>query len=181
MDAFLDHVKGFHDGMTKEMYVVNRAHVSFDHSMSMTHRFDARLLVQTQWDPFAIEIVFIGVQTLRMGDPGEYWDATGLVERTTRPVEKRTVSLKFDRGLEITAERLLVRDRSNWLGPTARLGSEVPHPDCVPATAILDRWRQCSACADAFDTEPSAIYAVCPTCGRMTELAVRETEGGNPG
>jgi hypothetical protein len=69
------------------------------------------------------------------------------------------------------AERLFVRDRSEWLGANLRLGSEVPAPDCIPAAMIADSWRQCSGCADAFEAAPSEVYAICPTCGRMTELA----------
>jgi len=167
--------------MTKELHVVNRAHVDIDRSMSMDHRFDARLLVQTQWAPFAIELIFIGVETIRMGGPREYRGATGLVKRTTGPEEKQTVSLRFDSALEIAAERMLVRDRSDWLGSTLRLGLEVPHPDCAPATAILDGWRQCSQCADAFRAEPKETYAACPTCGRMTELALAGTAGDGAG
>jgi hypothetical protein len=177
LDALLQRVAGFHDSMVKEFYLVNRAHVNADHSMLMNHRYDARLLVQTQWPPFALEIVLIGVQELRTEAAGEYWGATALMEHTTAPVEKRHISLKFDSSFEVAAERrLFVRDRSDWLGRKPRLGSEVPEPDCIPAAMIVDDWRQCSGCADAFAAPPSDLYAICPTCGRMTELP--ETTSG---
>lgn len=173
LEALLKRIAGFHDSMAKEFHIVNRGHVNPDHSMSMNHRFDARLLVQTQWPPFALEMVFIGVESLRMEDPGEYWGAIATVEDTPAPVEKRRIAFQFDRSLWIKAERLLVCDRSDWLGSVTRLGAEVPHPDCVPATEIVETWRQCSGCGDAFEAESSAIYATCPACGQMTEL----TEG----
>jgi hypothetical protein len=170
VEALFERIAGFHDSMVKELYLINRAHVDIDHSMNMNHRFDARLLVQTQWAPFAIEIVLIGIEELRTESPGEYWGATAIIKNSAAPVEKRRVLLKFDSGFEVTAERLFVRDRSDWLGPKTRLGAEVPEPNCVSAAIIVDSWRQCSSCADAFEVEPSQVFAVCPTCSRMTEL-----------
>jgi hypothetical protein len=178
LDALLDRVAGFHDSMVKEFHMMNRAHVKPDHAMLMTHRFDARLLVQTQWPPFGIEIVLIGIQELRTENAGEFWGGAGLIEQWHEPTERRRVSLKFDDSFVVVAERMFVRDRSDWLGPKPRLGSEVPEPDCVPATTIVDRWRQCSACADAFEADPDEIHALCPTCGRMTELAGTTTNDG---
>jgi hypothetical protein len=176
LDALLDRAAGFHDSMIKELHVVNRAHVNSDHSMVMDHRFDARLLVQTQWPPFALEIVLTGIEELRADSAREFWGATGLIEHWNVPTEGRRVSLKFDASFVVVAERMFVRDRSDWLGPKPRIGSEVPEPDCAPATAIVDRWRQCSACADAFEADPGEVHVVCPTCGRMTELSERVPE-----
>ena len=64
MDALLARVAGFHDAMAKELHLSNRGWVEPDRSMMMSHRFDARLLVQSQWDPVAIELLFIGIETL---------------------------------------------------------------------------------------------------------------------
>jgi hypothetical protein len=177
LDALLDRAAGFHDSMVKELRVVNRAYVSSDHSMLMNHRFDAQLLVPTQWPPFALEIVLTGVEELRTDNASEFWCATGMIEHTKPPTERRRVSLKFDSSFVVVAERMFVRDRSDWLGPKPLLRSEVPEPDCAPATTIIDRWRQCSACADAFEAAPDEIHVVCPTCGRMTELSGRTPEG----
>ena len=58
MDELLNSVKGFHDSMTKEIHIINRGHVNPDHSMTMSHKFDGRLLIQSQWKPFAIELLF---------------------------------------------------------------------------------------------------------------------------
>ena len=72
LDVLFQCIAGLHDSMVKELYVVNRAHVNDDHSMTLNHRFDARLLVQIQRPPFAIEIVLIGIENLRTEGAGEY-------------------------------------------------------------------------------------------------------------
>lgn len=73
LDDLLGRAAGFHDSMVKELRVVNRAYVRSDRSMVMNHRFDARLLVQTQWPPFALEIVLIGIEELQSENATEYW------------------------------------------------------------------------------------------------------------
>jgi hypothetical protein len=170
MDALLARVAGFHDAMAKELHLSNRGWVGPDRSMMMSHRFDARLLVQSQWDPVAIELLFIGIETLSADDPGEYWGASGVIELQTAPVEKRRVCITFDSTLSITAERLSFVDRPTWTGPRSRFGTEVPHPDCVPAIRVVDQWRQCSSCSDAFEAPPDVFYCLCSGCGAMTEL-----------
>ena len=59
----------------------------------MTHRFDAQVLVQSQWEPFAVELLFQGIRELQLDDPGEYWGASGTVELITAPVETRRVKM----------------------------------------------------------------------------------------
>jgi hypothetical protein len=73
LDSLLDRAAGFHDSMIKELHLVNRAYVSSDHSMFMNHRFDAQLLVQTQWTPFAVEIIFIGIEEMRTDSASDFW------------------------------------------------------------------------------------------------------------
>lgn len=170
MEALLARVASFHDSMTKEVHIANRGWVGSDRSMMMSHRFDVRLLVQSQWDPGAIELLFIGVEQFSAGDPGEYWGASGIVEHLTAPVEKRRVQITFDSALTITAERLFVVDRPDWVGPQSQFGDEVPHPDLVAATRFDGHWRQCSSCADAFEVPGDVVYVLCPGCGSMTEV-----------
>jgi len=38
----------------------------------MNHRFDAQLLVQTQWPPFAVEIIFNGIEKMRTDSVSEF-------------------------------------------------------------------------------------------------------------
>ena len=61
----------------------------------MNHRFDAQLLVQTQWPPFALEILLTGIEEMRT-DSAEFWGATGSIEHTSAPTENRRVPLTFD-------------------------------------------------------------------------------------
>ena len=47
MDRLLDSISGFHDSMTKEIHLTNRAYVNPDHSMDMDHRYDAQVLTSS--------------------------------------------------------------------------------------------------------------------------------------
>jgi hypothetical protein len=170
MDALLARVRGFHDSLTKEFHLTNRAWVATDRSMMMSHRFDARLLVHSQSQPVAIELLFIGIERLALDDAGEYGAASGSVVFETTPVERKRITLEFDRAFSVTAERLFFVDRPSWTGPRARFGDEVPHPDCVPATRLDERWRQCSSCGEATEAAVGAAYCLCSGCGAMTEL-----------
>src|SRR3569832_945939 len=96
MDALVSRLAGFHDSMAKELHVVNRGWVDEDRSMTMTHRFDARLLIQSQWQIPGVELLFIGVAQLETNDPGEYWGAHGSIIHETAPVETSRVVMSFD-------------------------------------------------------------------------------------
>lgn len=170
MEALLDRMRSFHDSMAKELHIVNRGNIEASGAMVMSHRFDARLLMQSQWKVRAIELLFVEVESLRTGDPGEFWAASGHIVTKTIPFEQRRVSMSFDARFEICAERLFVHDREAWSGAEARFGEEVPDPRAVPASIMFDDWRQCSACADGFEVPTRTRYALCPACGAMTEL-----------
>jgi hypothetical protein len=169
IQLLLERVHGFHDAMTKELHVLNNGFVESGGAMQMGHRFDLRLLVQTQWEPHAVELIFVGVQNLELKDPGEYWAATGRVN-SDRKTGNQQVRFQFDGALSVHAERLFWRERPDWIGRTPRFGAEVPLPDVVPARTIQGEWRQCSACADAFECSNDVDYVRCPSCGRLTEL-----------
>lgn len=178
MDALLSRLAGFHDSMAKELHLVNRGWIDEDRSMTMTHRFDARLLIQSQWEVPGVELLFIGISRLEAGDAGEYWGAHGSVVRKTAPVETVRIVMSFDNALKITAERAFFVERPGWTGLKARLGSEVPRPECVSATAVGGTWRQCSSCADAFEASPAETYVVCPSCKELTELVASAAQPG---
>jgi hypothetical protein len=156
--------------MTKELHLLNNGFVESGGAMQMGHRFDLRLLVQTQWEPHAVELIFVGVQNLELKDPGEYWAATGRVN-SDRKTGNQQVRFQFDGALSVHAERLFWRERPGWIGRTPRLGAEVPLPDVVPARTIQDEWRQCSACADAFECSNDVDYARCPGCGIQASIS----------
>jgi len=168
MAELVDSIGGFHDSMIKEMRIANRAFVGPDRRMMMGHRYDAQVLVQSQWARFARELVFIEMTELGMGEAGEYSTGGGSVEQILHPVEHRQIKMLFDEQFEITAARLFFRDRPNWLGQRTRLRGEVPSPDAVSACRIEADWRQCSACSDAWQEWAEIEYSYCPTCSRLT-------------
>ncbi len=170
MDALIGRVSGFHDSMAKELHILNRGWVGADRTMTMTHQFDLRLLVQSQFDPLAVELLFINVEQLSIGNPAEFDGATGTVEHEDAPRQSVSVTMSFDTALRIIATRLFVLDRPNWTGVQARFGTEVPMPGCTPAKLLDSSWRQCAACADAFKAPLDEVYAVCTGCGVLTEL-----------
>ena len=170
LDALLLRVSGFHDAMTKELRMLNRGHVESDHSMVMSHSFDLQLLVQSQNEPYGIELLMIGVSRLEVTDAREYFEATGMVRICTSPVRRTEVELSFDDSLTIVADRMFSRERSDWLGADAFLGPELPVPNCVRSTPINDKWRQCGSCGGAFPSSSSIEYTRCPDCGQLTVL-----------
>lgn len=170
MDFLLASIAGFHDSMTKEIHLMNRGYVRADKSMMMSHRFDAQILIQSQWKPFALELLFVGVRELCVDDPGEYWGASGSVEIKSAPVETRRIAMKFDSALRVMSESLYYKVRTECLGVQAFLKSEVPSPDAVPASPLEDKWRQCSGCCNAWECEPTDVFSYCPSCGQLTEI-----------
>ena len=174
MDRLLDSIAGFHDSMAKEIHLANRGYVQRDKSMAMSHRYDAQLLIQSQWEPFAIELLFAGIEDLHLTSPREYWGATGVVETGIKPLDTSRITMSFDNSLKIVCSELLYRIRKDWLGKESFLTSEVPSPEAVPATSIQDNWRQCSSCSDAWEASIRDEFAYCPSCGLLTQLAVSD-------
>jgi hypothetical protein len=58
MVKLLNSIMGFHDSMAKEFHLMNRGWVDKDCQMMMSHSFDLQLLIQSQWEPYAIELIF---------------------------------------------------------------------------------------------------------------------------
>ena len=174
MERLLNSIAGFRDSMTKEVHLINRGAVLPDCSMAMDHRFDAQVLIQSQWEPFAVELLFVNIKTLELKGAGEYWGATGLVENRLAPLAERFITLRFDRSLTIVSESLHIKTRRDWLGHRSFFGPEVPSPDAVAARTIQDKWRQCSQCADAWEAELSDDFSRCPSCRAITELVQSE-------
>jgi hypothetical protein len=170
MDRLLDSIAGFHDSMTKEIHMVNRGYVTPDHTMMMGLKFDAQVLIQSQWDPFGLEMVFVGVKDIHLTGPGEYWGATGSVELKLAPVKEKRIKMRFDSSFTVVSEGLFYRVRSEWLGKKSFLKSEVPSDMALPAQIIRDKWRQCSSCHDAWEEELGEVFSFCPSCGELTEV-----------
>jgi hypothetical protein len=170
LNALLSSIRGFHDSIAKEAHLINRAFVSADGGMDMTHAFDLQLLIQSQWPPYAMELVFAGVRSMTLDDPREYWGASGSVTEAATGTAPRVIRLAFDKTFQVVAEQLFWRPRPEWTGPSARLRGEVPAPAAVIATPVDSSWRQCSACAEAWQAATEELYSRCPSCKRVTIL-----------
>ena len=168
IELLLRRMHAFHDGMTKEMHFLNIGFVEADGAMQ-GHRFDLRMLVQTQWEPHAAELIFVGIQSFELKDPREYWGANGKVNRDPKTGNQQ-IRFQFDSVLSVSAEKLFWRERPDWTGRTPRFGVDIPLPEAVPARIIQDEWRQCSSCSDAFECSNAVDYARCPSCGTLTKL-----------
>lgn len=165
MDRLLASITGFHDSLTKEIHLVNRTYVRDDKSIvyaALEAGIDTQVLIQSQWEPYAIELLFIGVRELYVGSSDAHLGATGELEVTNSPVESWRIRMSFDSQLKISSEQLFYRVRTGWLGKGSRLRSEVPSPDAVLATQWEARWRQCSSCCDAWEEELDEVFALLP-------------------
>lgn len=169
IDAFVTHAAGFHDSIAKEFRLINRAYVRLDRSLVGDFRFDGQLLIQSQWPPFAIEMIFSNILELRATDPHEHWSGGGGFLNIGRKVHT-AVEFSFDGSLRIRAERVFHADRADWLGKRAFFGPELPSPDAVGASKLEGKWRQCSACSDAWEEDDATRFALCPSCGALTDV-----------
>lgn len=170
MEKLLSTIAGFHDSMTKEIHIMNRGSVNPDHSMSMNHQFDVQCLIQSQWEPYAMELVFWNVSEMHLTDPGDYWSASGEVRRIVETVERTEIEMNFDGNFKIKASRLFYKPQPEMLGQKSFLRQEIPTPEAVSATLLVDDWRQCSHCLDAWEAPKEEIFSFCPSCGLMTEV-----------
>jgi hypothetical protein len=170
LDALIDSFGDFHDSMTKEIHMVNRGGVLADHTMLMKHQFDAQIIIQSQWQPYAIELLFCDVLQFSIDDALDYVSTTGSVKQESIANETLRVELKFDTAVKISARRLFFRVQPDYLGIGARLRSEVPSPTAIGAKLIEGGWRQCLDCTETWEDDPQATYSVCPKCLVLTEL-----------
>lgn len=168
IDALERRMEGFHDALLKELQVVNRAWVNADRSMPLDDRFDLRLLVQSQGQLRALDLLAIGVRSLVLGASGESLSGSIALRRIDRPVERLEFTLTIGEA-RLVCDRLFVAERPDWHGPDARFRGLVPSPDAVPARDLGHGCRQCSVCATAFDAADRGPFVACPGCGRLTE------------
>ena len=170
MEELLNSIAGFHDSMAKEFHIMNRGCVGNDHGMVMSHAFDVQLLIQSQWEPYAIELIFCNTSELHINGACEYWGAVGTVTQTNSTIEKIEIEMKFDSSLRIKSSKLFYRNRPDWLGKRSFLNHEVPSDNAVFAKPIENNWRQCQECFDAWEEKPDNIFSFCTGCGKLTEL-----------
>ena len=76
-----------------------------------------------------------------------------------------------DRETQFVAEEIGVKLLGReFLGPDHRIGYEFPSSTAATATALVDCWRQCKSCQNAWEEKPSVEYSRCPDCGVVTKL-----------
>ena len=172
IDALCGNVVGFHDSIAREFRLINRAHVLPDRSLTGPFRYDGQLLIQSQWPPFAVEMAFCNILELRTTTSKEIWSGNGRFLNVGREVDT-AVEFNFDGSLMIKAERVFYAYRSDWLGKRTFLGPELPSPDAIRATKIDGKWRQCSACSDAWEEDDAIRFCLCPSCGMLTDLLMQ--------
>jgi hypothetical protein len=169
LDQIVRRMHRFHDSLLKEVRVVNRAWVGADGAMRALHRVDARMLVQSQGDLRAIELVAVGVQSLELASDRELY--AGHVQLRRAPAGAAGIQVAFAAdGLVLTCARLFVAERPEWHGPAARLDGDVPAPDAVPARDLDHGCRQCTACTMPFDATGRPPFVYCPSCASLTML-----------
>jgi hypothetical protein len=170
-NAVLEDVDYLHDGLLKEIHLINRAHRT-DTGSVLTYWLDAQVFIQAKKP---VEFAFSNVLAISMDDIG-----AGEIEQiiaTVKPVSLpyRQVHQAITLGgssFSITAERVFYRSRPDWLGKQARLTSEVATIDAIPASRleVEGNWRQCSNCLDAWQEAEHIQFSLCPSCEKMTEL-----------
>lgn len=170
LDELILSVGDFHDSMTKEIHMINRGGVLADHNMLMSHQFDAQVLIQSQWQPYAVELLFIDVLRISFQDALDYASATGTVRQESAANETLVFEMNFDSAFKISSRQLFYRIQSDLLGISARLTTEVPSPKAIEARILEGRWRQCLDCSEAWEDDPDEDYSVCPKCLRLTVI-----------
>ena len=163
MDRFIELVDGFHDALTKEMHVINRAYIDSSRGMHMDQGLHGQFLLQSQGRFDAIELLFLGISSLTIGGgAGYYEDASGSVGEL--------ITLRLESGFEIQAAELHYRLVADGLGIRARFGAEVPDTEMKSAILLEPNWRQCSVCANAWEERDDVEFSRCPECETLTEL-----------
>lgn len=168
LNQFLYETVTFHDGMLKEMQVINRGYVMKDKSMNMDHRFDSKILFQTQWEPIAFELVCIGINHLNITSSEEFTGSPSEGEFVDSPVQQ--IELSLDGDFVIQCEKLFYKITPKFHGNSEHFGSQVPSTNMVQATKLENIWRQCGNCSNAWEISLVFKIATCPSCNKITCL-----------
>jgi hypothetical protein len=91
--------------------------------------------------------------------------------------EKGSVSLSFgNAAMNIKDCWIVSKDvqvaflGKEYLGPSLRIGFELPQKNAIVATSIDELWRQCTNCSNAWRENPTVDYSRCPQCGQLTKF-----------
>lgn len=115
LDAFLDQVGGFHDGVIKEMHWINNDFVSDDLHLMPSQGSTARLLIQRQFDdPSAVEMELQGIKSI-------FLDTREFVDDSAAITEGGLLVLAIEDSRFIF-EQMTYRFVSEWMGEALRFG-----------------------------------------------------------
>lgn len=166
LDAFVEEVDALWDSILKETHVLNSGFVNrTDPYLATSVGFHVQMIFQSQVVHHDIEIVLCGIEEFRFDC---HCLEDGIRTWSVRETDKWP-RLEIRIG-NLVASRMFYRLRPKS-DRAAILGEEVPHPDAPPATIIEPGWRMCQHCINAWQKDESIIFARCPKCGHVTELA----------
>ncbi len=168
LEKFLYETVAFHDSMVKELQMINRGYVKKDKSMVTSHRFDTRILIQSQWNPIAFELVCIDTQHLSAIDPREYMGCSGkFIESPEKLIE-----LSLDDDFIVQCKKLFYKLCPEYFGNYEHLGSQIPTDEMQQGISLGSNWWQCSNCSEAWQVDEGRKYSTCPKCNGVAKLAV---------
>jgi hypothetical protein len=92
-------------------------------------------------------------------------------------LEKGAVILNFenpamnDKKCRVRAKEVKVAFLGEeYLGPSLRVGHEIPREDAINSKMLDEYWRQCTNCSNAWVESFDIKYSRCPDCGQLTKL-----------
>ena len=167
LEKFIHETVTFHDSMVKEVQMINRGYVMENKSMDMSHQFDARILIQSQWDPIAFELVCIDIKQLNVIGSRDYMGSHGKVIE----IPKKIIEISLDNEFIIQCKSLSYRLTPELFGNYEHLGSQVPSDKMIEVTHLDLNWWQCDNCSEAWQIEAIRKYSTCPKCNSVIKLS----------
>jgi len=160
-----------HDAVLKEVHIVATEYIpapDVNQQLEWSPYPHARLLVQVMWPrPSTFEFILLHLFEMSIAT-----DCSGLICEQSITCESLSVEgrLKFSVcGGYFLVERILWREKPEWLGIHSRFGDEIPISPKV-ALALPDDWIICPSCADGWQLEKEPQFRKCPSCGQVCEI-----------
>ncbi|SFS45617.1 hypothetical protein [Marininema halotolerans] len=167
LNDLLDNVGRFHDGLIKEIHVLNDAFISSDSSIYLNFHYNLRMLIQRQMsNPSAIEFILGNVTNLKLHKSEEIWSSYCKVS-IDETNSSQQILLDLDNNRFICS-RLFYRDASNWMGPESRFGEEILLKSPFKVEKLEGGWVMCTYCTETWQPYNRTILK-CPRCGGTDE------------
>lgn len=166
IESFLDDISRFHDSLIKEIHLVNTAFVDSNRSMSMDFEYNARLLIQSQFNPIGIEMILIDIRKIHFVKLFEIFGGT--IKEIKENEE--LIELTFDDEVQLECRDILFKIQEGYFGNQVFLNGQVPKENMVYSVKIENSWRQCEHCSEAWKLDEKIEISACPKCNKLTEL-----------